>query len=811
MLALILGEIIAVILGNSLYVFISIPVLMIVKIITKKQVGLFVVIFLFVLVGFLLSKQAISESESIYGMSEGSVILRGKVSEIKEGSYGWNLYLVDVRLEQYKSKKFLVTFEEEPKVEIGNLESEIKIGNIVEISGQLKHFEVARNEGNFNSKEYYKSIGIYGKVECQKVVIIDDEIDFIRHWLYDFKKVLVTRLDKICNEEHSAIYKAMLFGDKNDIDSEIKDLYSLTGISHILAISGLHVSFIGMFIYSLLRKRFGFSLSASISIVLVVSFGLMSGMGIATVRAIVMFGLKLLGEVLGRIYDYVTAISLSGILLVLENPFVIFNSGFQMSFTAIIAITLVWPLMKNVLNIDEFWQRIISGLNISMLMNPIIAFNYFQLPTYSFLLNLIVVPLMSVVLVSGIAGIGISFIGAWLGENPFVGVWLGKICILPGNLILELYTFLCTFVSKLPLSNIIVGKPQLWVIALYYMLFLIFLIVVKQVRNIKHKEFLEEEKRIPKSGRLIANYVIDVKKKRRKLNMKFRLFTALFCFCLSLLIYNPLQEVLREEALEVTFLDVGQGDGIFVRTDNGTTVTIDGGSTSVESVGKYRIIPFLKSKGIKVINYAIITHTDTDHISGLMEMIEEGDIGVKVKNIVLPNIGLKDEMYLELIELAHRYDVNVLYISKGDKFKLGQVYFKCLYPVANVKVDDKNDSSTVLSVTYGNFSMLLTGDISTVPEVDITKSLLSRYTILKVAHHGSKYSTSEDFLVRTRPLYSIISVGRNNMYGHPSRELLDRLSDVDTNVLRTDYSGGIIVKAYDKGCKMKIYGYVKRE
>lgn len=240
-------------------------------------------------------------------------------------------------------------------------------------------------------------------------------------------------------------------------------------------------------------------------------------------------------------------------------------------------------------------------------------------------------------------------------------------------------------------------------------------------------------------------------------------------------------------------------------------MTIDGGSTSVDSVGKYRIIPFLKFKGVKVIDYAIVTHTDTDHISGLIEMIEETDTGIKVRNIVLPNIELKDEKYLELVELAHQYGVNILYISKGDEFKLGQVGFKCLYPPANTMVADKNDSSTVLNVTYGDFSVLLTGDISSLPEVDIMNSLLPKYTLLKVAHHGSKYSTTEEFLTKVKPLYSVISVGENNMYGHPSREVLDRLSDADTTVLRTDYSGGISVKVDKSGKKMKIHEYIEKK
>lgn len=779
------------------------------------------VIFLSVSVAYMMTDYEIGKRDELWQAEEKKESLRGMVSKIQESEYGWNIYVEQVILGEKRYNQFLVQCEEEPGV---------KLGNEILVTGSLSQFELARNYGNFDSKKYYMSIGIYAKINAEDIQVCDTSYDNVRENLYQLRCKINGQLKKICDISGSysnvisqifsvckgkdSIFSAILLGEKAEMDTEIKDLYSASGIAHILAISGLHISFIGMFVYRLLRKRFKFAVSSAISIIFVVAFGIMSGMGIATIRAVVMFGLRLLGEVLGRVYDYLTAISTAGIMLMMWNPFVIFNSGFQMSFAAIIAITLVWQMVCNILrfetkakeeNLPNINRRerlknkakvivsnikcsLIFGLNIGLIMNPIIAFNYFQLPTYSFLLNLIVVPLMSVVIVSGMVGISLSF----------VNVWFGRLGLLSGCVILEMYTLLCKIVNKLPLSNVIAGKPSVFAIVAYYLILAGFIFVANYIRNKKDKEEKEKERNISKEGRKIESKIIRIAM-QRIINRKFRMASLIIYVILGLIIYNPTREFFREKNLEVTFLDVGQGDGIFIRTENGTTITVDGGSTSVDSVGKYRIIPFMKSQAIKKIDYAIVTHADADHISGLSEMILESDNnGVRIKNLVMPEIRLKDDTYLSLISSARNHKVNVLYITKGNTLRFGDVEAKCLYPQASTKAEDRNDYSTVLNITYDKFSMLLTGDISTAPESEIMDLLQDNYTILKVAHHGSKYSTSEEFLERTKPDYSVISVGEHNLYGHPSYETLERLKQSGSRILRTDECGGIMVKTDGK-------------
>lgn len=804
----------------------------VITIITKKQALFFVVIFLSLLIGWLVTTDAIRQRDEVYLMSEKRVIACGKVSRIEKTDYCQKIYLEKVKLEDEFYNQLIIEVPEE---------SDIKIGNTIKVSGVLKQFEKARNPGNFDAKKYYMSLGIYGKMVAENIVILESKRDLLREFLHGFKSLLLEKIKTICLKDSKGIWKicagkdsvfsAILLGEKSELNQEIKELYSVSGIAHILAISGLHISFIGMIFYRLMRKRFRFAFSASVSMTAVIVFGIMSGMGIAAVRAIVMFGLRMLGEVLGRTYDNLTAISMAGILLLLWNPFAILNSGFQMSFAAIIAITFVWSRVQEILKIgimreqkqpieknnitckqkmllcfekgkNKIFDALIFSMTIGVIMNPIVAYSYYQLPLYSFLLNIVVVPLMSFVIISGIVAIGISFFS----------VFIGRIAVLLGCAILEFYTIICRFAGKIPGANIIVGKPSLIAIITYYIFFICVLWILWRVRNKIEKENKKSENVISKNGKVIESKR-DKLKRIQKSNRKItvRVFFALIL--LNLWIYVPklsneiinfMESALSVEEsglntdriLEVTFLDVGQGDGIFLKTYNGINIMIDGGSLSVDDAAKYRIVPFLKYKGISRIDYVFVTHADYDHISGILEMLKNSNVnGIKIKNLILPDIRLKDENYQSLIETALRNNIKVLYIMSENILQFGDVKFKCIYPNITDSAEDRNDYSTVLSVKYNKFSMLLTGDISEKVENKIKDKVESHYTILKVAHHGSKYSTTEKFLSWINPDYSVISVGENNLYGHPHKELLKRLEKSGSSVLRTDKSGGITIKS----------------
>lgn len=786
LLAFVLGEVIAVFDLNIAVPCIVLAIIVIRKIIIKayEDMGAFVVIFFTLIMGFMLMSNEITTRNHIYDLKENTVIVQGKIYKIENTAFGTNIYLKGVEVENGEKsvsvKRIFVNTEKIPNV---------KIGNIIKVRGKLRQFEEAANKGNFDSRKYYLSLGFYGKIEAGTIEVINSDYSGIRQGLYELRMEIIERLEKLCSDNNgifsivnnkNGIIGAIILGDKTDLDSDIKELYSVSGIAHILAISGVHISFIGMAIYRLLRRRFRFLFSAAVSIPVVLSFGIMSGFGISTIRAIIMFILKIIGEVLGRKYDAITAISIAGLVLLVQNPFVVCNSGFQMSFGAIIAIVLILPIVEEILNRDNKIIKVLSAnFTISLVMNPILAWNYYELPTFSFLLNIVVVPLMSVVIVSSIAGIFCSCI--------MFG--FGKVVIFPGCGILELYTFLCNIINKSSVASIVVGQPKVTIIIVYYAILLVVLFGLKNIRT-KYTRAEKERNIIKKETGLVLEKKAKKERRIKGQNVKLRLACIVGFLLLNCLIYyipNP--------GFYITFINVGQGDGILIHGDNGTKVMVDGGSTSEKQVAKNCIVPYLKAEGIGTIDYSIITHTDKDHISGILEILENNNSNrIRIKNLVMPDINMKDDTYNELIEKAKLKKINVLYIKKGDTLSLGKTKIKCIYPETTTTASDKNDYCTVLSVKNKTSKILLTGDISKEIEEKIKDDIEENYTVLKVAHHGSNYSSSEKFLKKVNPKYSIISVGKNNSYGHPGNETMERLRKQGGVIYRTDEKGGITIR-----------------
>ena len=786
LLAFVLGEVIAVFDLNIAVPCIVLAIIVIRKIIIKayEDMGAFVVIFFTLITGFMLMSNEITTRNHIYDLKENTVIVQGKIYKIENTAFGTNIYLKGVEVENGEKsvsvKRIFVNTEKIPNV---------KIGNIIKVRGKLRQFEEAANKGNFDSRKYYLSLGFYGKIEAGTIEVINSDYSGIRQGLYELRMEIIERLEKLCSDNNgifsiinnkNGIIGAIILGDKTDLDSDIKELYSVSGIAHILAISGLHISFIGMAIYRLLRRRFRFLFSAAVSIPVVLSFGIMSGFGISTIRAIIMFILKIIGEVLGRKYDAITAISLAGLVLLVQNPFVVCNSGFQMSFGAIIAIVLILPIVEEILNTDNKIIKVISAnFTISLVMNPILAWNYYELPTFSFLLNIVVVPLMSVVIVSSIVGIFCSCI--------MFG--FGKVVIFPGCGILELYTFLCNIINKSSVASIVVGQPKVTIIIVYYAILLVVLFGLKNIRT-KYTRAEKERNIIKKEKGLVLEKKAKKERRIKGQNVKLRLACIVGFLLLNCLIYY-----IPNQGFYITFINVGQGDGILIHGDNGTKVMVDGGSTSEKQVAKNCIVPYLKAEGIGTIDYSIITHTDKDHISGILEILENNNSNrIRIKNLVMPDINMKDDTYDELIEKAKLKKINVLYIKKGDTLSLGKTKIKCIYPETTTTASDKNDYCTVLSVKNKTSKILLTGDISKEIEEKIKDDIEENYTVLKVAHHGSNYSSSEKFLKKVNPKYSIISVGKNNSYGHPGNETMERLRKQGGVIYRTDEKGGITIR-----------------
>lgn len=665
--------------------------------------------------------------------------VKGTVTKREQKEDKQVYYLKDCLCDKTVSKFSMLAYIQE-----GN---SYPIGCELSLYGTIYQLNKADNPGQFDAESYYQSQGILYTFQAETVLGVQGG-SFLRETVTGLREYFALCIQKIYNERDAGILKAVLLGDKSSLRDEDQLLYQKNGISHLLAISGLHVSMIGISLYKLLRKcGLTFFEAGLPSGILLLFYGMMTGFGISTTRAICMFIAMIFGDILGRTYDMASAMALAAIIILLHNPLQARQAGFLLSFGAVLGICFVYPILQEVFQLKKkSFQTILFSISISLITYPLSVHFFYEYPIHSIILNFIVIPCMPIVMGFGAAGM---FVG---GMSPKVGAMLG----IPAHLVLSFYDQVGKCVMKWPFVVVRLGCEELWQLIVYYMI-LVF-------------------------GLLLLWY------DRRKI------------YSLMLPVALVIVTLRFRSGLEFTMLDVGQGDGLFFRFPSGTTCFVDGGSTSVKNVGEYRILPYLKYEGVSELDYVIFTHLDEDHISGVRELLEmSGTLdGISIGTMLFPAIANPDETYLEIWELAKGKGVTVNIIGAGDKIVEDELVMECLYPIKGSYSEDKNNSSTVLELIYGEFSLLLTGDLGFEGENQLMdRSVLENVDIWKVSHHGSKYSGSEEFLEYVQPNVSLISVGRN-FYGHPSDEILERLENCGSQVWTTLDWGALILKSDGK-------------
>lgn len=668
---------------------------------------------------------------------------------------------------------------------------EPEIGSRVILKGTLKNFQQPTNPGQFNAPFYYQILRISFRLDRAEIQVKSNKFYKIAEGLYQLRRKAGSKMDALLPEQEASVMKTMLLGEKGILDEEIKGLYQRNGIAHILAISGLHISMIGMGIYQLLRRTgLKIKTSAILASIVIILYGMMTGFAVSAIRAITMFLLQMLAQILGRTYDRITALAVAAVLVLVEQPLYIYHSGFQFSFLCVLGISLILPVLGNV----RKGRKLLEGIALMAVTLPVYLGIFYQIPVYSMFLNFIVLPMMSILMGAGIVMILAAFLWTPLA---IPASWL-----ITG--ILMVYEKLALFTEQLPYHYWTPGCPAKWQLVIYVAV----LIVVAALGRTKRKAVLYQKDCIYRRGKCekwISTYGIPVG----------------ICWGFILLGAVILAWRFRPE-LQVTFLDVGQGDCIFLQTEDGTSYLTDGGSSSVSKVGKYRMIPFLKYQGASQLKAVFVSHVDSDHCNGIAELLEQAELeGIKVENLVLPDLAdeCRSSGYEELVDLAGQNGIAVQYLHEGQQFQDGELLFQCLHPLKGYRAEDLNETSMVLLVTYREFSMLLTGDVQGAGEEHLTQELKvwkepggtdhagTELTILKVAHHGSKNSTSEEFLQAANPKLAIISCGEGNRYGHPHEETLERLEKADIPWFCTKDYGAITVTV-DGESRVKVRGYI---
>ncbi len=653
--------------------------------------------------------------------------------------------------------------------------TEYPVGTDLSLSGTIYPIEEPTNPGQFNSRLYYGGKGISYTFYAEKAQIVGIHPALAKNALLSLRGRLEKVYEQVLSEKDSGLIKAMILGAKEGLDAETKELYQKNGISHLLAISGLHLSLVGMGLYRLLRRLSGSYLASGIpAVMFLAAYGWMTGGSISTFRAAMMCSLAILADLIGRTYDMLTAIGVSALILMFTNPLCVRQSAFLLSYGAVTAIALISPVWKLY---KEKSGRIGEGLTVSLsvlfMTFPLLLLFFYEYPLYSTLLNLLVIPLMSVLMVCGIL---CGILGMFcLPASRFFGF----LC----HLILSFYEWTGKRCLSLPGAVLPVGSPARWKVLLYYVTLCTGLI------------FLYREKRRKKYWRKKEEY------RPKRMVLAGTAGSLLICALLLCLRVSS--------GLAITMLDVGQGDGVFFRTPTGITCLYDGGSTNVKQVGAYRILPFLKWSGVKTLDYIFVSHMDQDHINGLKELIEESGApgGISIGHAVLPALQEKDEAYQEMEELLSAAKISVLYLGTGDMLKSGECNFTCLWPDKEAVSDDRNDLSMVMLAEYGEFQMLLTGDIGEDTEKKLAAlGVLREAEVLKTAHHGSRYSSTEAFLQKVRPVVSLISCSASNRYGHPGEETLQRLADAGSRIYLTKEDGAI--RVWTDGKRVKVSGFL---
>ena len=508
--------------------------------------------------------------------------------------------------------------------------------------------------------------------------------------------------------------------------------------------------------YELLKKAgIGIWGAGFLSLIVMIFYGEMTGESVSAMRAVSMFLIATGAKILGRIYDMMTALSVSAMILLLESPAYLYSTGFLLSFGAVLGVGAVLPVFFKFFGVkNKILKSFMGSVCVQLTTLPVMLWFYGEASVIGIFLNLLVLPTVGIVLVSGVftALIGCVFPGL-------------AVCIaIPGRLMLFAYDKLCRLGASLTFSTWTPGKPEIWQVVIYYVfLFLLtesmLFFLKKQIKNV-------HTLRAVKGGVLaILTLVLFVLSRRDR------------------------------QYMEITCLDIGQGDAIAAHLPTGEVFLVDGGSSNKKNIGQYQLLPFLKNQGISYVNAVFISHTDKDHISGvreILEYMEKGLISLKIGNLILPGISEKPEAWKELKCLAEKAGIQVYTANEGDAFRIGEGEISVLSPEKGALGENVNEDAVVFLFSYKDFHGLFTGDIGEETEKKLLP-VLSDVDFLKVGHHGSGYSSSQAFLDKIKPEVSIISCSKSNTYGHPSPETIKRLEKSGSRVEYTMKSGAVTV------------------
>lgn len=715
--------------------FLSIPIAVIILLITKNKKIIVILICLIISIGYVSILENKYSKISDMPIKEMVTI----ISDIQEKEYKKVCIAKIVR----NNKKILINIKMSQDI------PSIKYGDSLYIEGEFKQPEEARNYKGYNYKQYLKTKKIIGTVELEKVKILKSSNG---SFIHNIQKYIRDTINGTLTDEEGNLLLAILLGDKDKLSEDIQESFKTSNLSHMLAVSGAHVSYIILGLtYVLQNSIIGKKNGKIVCIIFLLAFMAITNFTPSVTRACIMAILTLFSSIIYRKSDVYTNISVAALITLIFNPYSLLDLGFQLSYGGTIGIIIfikrIQEKKSNSKVINYIKQMALVSIYANIIIIPIMMY-HFNTVSFTFIIsNIMASPILGIIVITGFL-----FIIASITVKPLTR--LIAIFIKP---ILSILIKISQICSKLPFSNILVVTPYMFNVISYYA---IILYCIKSKKNNKCK--------------------------------------IIICLLIVLILINFIIYIFPQK-LRIFFIDVGQGDSTLIITPDKKTVLVDGGGSDSFDVGEKVLLPYLLDRRILKVDYVLISHFDTDHCGGILTIMEK----VKVKNIIISEQAEHSENYERFKKLMIHKKIRLIEVKKGDKIKIGRYSeFKILFPTSRLLSENSlNNNSIVAQFNYNNFKMLFTGDIEKLAEQQILKTEKAeiRADILKVAHHGSKTSSIPEFIKAVRPKIALIGVGKNNTFGHPNQQTIKNLENIKCRIYRTDLQGEIIIKIDQKG------------
>lgn len=820
-----IGIIIGVYFKISIPLFvIALIILLIYTLVMKNKTKIMLLIITTIIISSIQTTYLNNKYNTLYKSLEGEEItLIGTIcSSIKETDYTYSVTLKINSINKsnkYKNTKLILKVKKDNN---SQTLSNIEYGNKIILTGTYEEPTGQRNYKGFSYKEYLKTKQIYGIVEVDNSsnlkLIKTNNLNLLQIQINKLSEKLKQNLKNILPEETAALAQGILLGDSLDITDEITESFKNCNLSHMLAVSGTHLSYLILGISLILNKKIlGKKNVKIITIVVIILFMMITNMSPSVVRAGVSVIVAIVATLIYRKQDTFTTISFALLFSMIQNPFSIFNIGMQLSYAGTIGIILFYSEIEakikkhqkteetienkirgvrnranetkekntkdNIIKVKNYViSSITTTLSANILIFPLTIYNFNTISLNFILSNLVTSPILGICIILGLFTLVISVIS----------IPLARILSIPLNLLLKLLIKITQIIAKIPFANITVITPHISTIILIYLIIAIVLIMAKnKEKNIKIIEKI-------------------YKNKSNIIKRAIAIITAIILILSLLKIFNP------NGCLKIYFVDVGQGDCTLICTQGGKNILIDGGgnrNSESYDVGEQVLLPYLLDRRIQKLDYIMISHFDADHAQGLEAVIEN----ISVKNIIVSKQASDSAEYNKIIELCKKNNVKIIVVKRGGKIIIDQyTYFEILHP-GDTMLDDgkgglnanaivaklyyKLNNNSENTITNQYFTILFTGDIEQDAEEELVKLYGNKLKsdILKVAHHGSKTSSTQEFIQAVSTKISLIGVGQDNTFGHPNEQVLERLQSINTKIYRTDLNGEITVKINRKG------------